>query len=375
MIRLLHLEDDPSDAALIEDQLRRKWPDCAIEHVDNAADYVEAITSDRPFHVILADYSIPGYDGMEALAQAKSDRRETPFIFVSGAIGEHRAIETIADGATDYVLKDTLQRLVPVLSRALEEAEQKRKRQHAEAELRELAETLEHRVEERTAELETFAHSVSHDLRAPLRGMYGFADALLEDYGVHLDETGQFYCKRIINAASRMQRLIEDLLTYSHLSRDEINLRQVPLDKVVKESLQQIENDENFQAAEIQVAWEMPAVRAHLPTLILAVQNLLSNAIKFVEPGTTPQVNVWAEWRGRRVRLFVEDNGLGIEKKHHLQIFNVFERLHSDEKFPGTGIGLALVRKSLDRVGGAVGVDSKVGQGSRFWLELEGADE
>jgi signal transduction histidine kinase len=246
----------------------------------------------------------------------------------------------------------------------------------AEEEVRRLAAPLEQRVVERTAQLEeanqamrAFAYSVSHDLRAPLRGIQGFAQALLEDYGERLDGTGHEYAQRIVAAAGRMDQLICDLLTYSRISRAELELQTVDLGAAVQEARQMAEEETGSHGA-INAEGPFPAVRAHRPTLVQVLVNLLSNAIKFAAPGVEPQVRVWAAPSSASVRLWVEDNGIGILAEHQERIFGVFERLHGMETYPGTGVGLAVVRKGVERMGGTVGVESEAGRGSRFWIEL-----
>jgi signal transduction histidine kinase len=247
----------------------------------------------------------------------------------------------------------------------------------AEREVRALAGDLERRVEERTAQLEdanraleAFSYSVSHDLRAPLRGMQGFSQALLEDYGDRLDETGQDYARRILAAAGRMEVLIEDLLTYGRLSRVEIDPQQVALSPALREAQAQIEEAIARRGARIRVDEPLPAVRAHRPTLVQVLANLLSNAVKFVPEDRVPEVRVWAENGGGRIFLYVEDNGIGVAPEHQSRIFDVFERLHGRETYPGTGIGLAIVRRGVERMGGHAGVASEPGRGSRFWIDL-----
>jgi len=240
---------------------------------------------------------------------------------------------------------------------------------------------LEQRVQERTRELEAanqeldaFSYSISHDLRAPLRAMQGFTEALLEDYGERLDSTGQDYAQRIVAASHRMDALIQDLLAYSRLSRTEVRLDPVNVEMVVDEVCGQLATELKDRGATITVDRPLARVMAHRTVFGQVLANLLTNAVKFVAPDTPPRVRIWTELRGDWIRLGVEDNGIGILAEHRDRIFRAFERLHGVEQYPGTGIGLAIVQKGIARLGGQVGFESTLGQGSRFWVELKSAE-
>ncbi|NEQ20938.1 MAG: hypothetical protein F6K28_17245 [Microcoleus sp. SIO2G3] len=268
--------------------------------------------------------------------------------------------------------------------------------------LQRYANQLEQRVTERTAalqeaneQLEVFVYSVSHDLRAPLRGIQGLAQALVEDYAPELGDEGQLYANHLVASAQQMNTLLEDLLNYSRLSRANINVQVVDLTSVVATVLHQLEAEVQEKQAQVKVETPLPKVMGHRTTLVQVVTNLVTNAIKFMPPGVQPQVRVWAqevESRGvggevfsnisqdnsassasstKWIRLWVEDNGIGIKPENQERIFQVFERLHGAETYPGTGIGLAIALKGVERMGGRVGVESQLGQGSRFWIELQ----
>jgi PAS domain S-box-containing protein len=232
---------------------------------------------------------------------------------------------------------------------------------------------LQQRVQELTDindELEAFSYSISHDLRAPLRSMQGFADALLEEQFERLDADGKEYAQRVVNSAKYMDRLLNDLLDYSRLSRADLEREPVNLRDEIAELIHQLDGDIEKSRALIKLDLANETVSAHPVTLRQMLTNLVGNAIKFVHPNRTPVVKIRSERRGNAVRIWVEDNGIGIAQEHCDRIFRLFERLHTSQTYPGTGIGLALVRKGAERMGGAVGVESELEQGSRFWIEL-----
>jgi signal transduction histidine kinase len=241
---------------------------------------------------------------------------------------------------------------------------------------------LEKRVAERTRELsevneelEGYVHSVSHDLRAPLRAVRGFGSLLEEEVGEQLRPTEREYLQRMISASGRMDSLLRDLLAYSRLQREEVRVRPLDTRLVVQEAqdLLQVELDE--RGAILEIEEPLLPVIGHHSTLVQAISNLISNAAKFVERGVPPRVRIRSESRGHVARLWVEDNGIGIASEEQEKVFRVFERLNNASLYPGTGIGLAIVRRALERMGGGSGVESAPGQGSRVWIDLPGAEE
>lgn len=261
----------------------------------------------------------------------------------------------------------------------------------AQAELRSRARTLEETVAERTSklqetvqELETFSYSIAHDMRAPLRAMQSFSAILEEEFGDVIPPHGKHYLKRIRTSADRLDHLTHDVLDYSRLARGEMRLMPVNIEQLLE---QIIESYPNLQGAtaRIDIQKPLPAVEANPAALTQVFSNLLGNAVKFVSPGTSPNVRVWAQRNADSkkpeseqndqptIRIWIEDNGIGIRKESLDRVFGIFQRLNDTAKFEGTGIGLAIVKKAVERMGGTVGVESEPGKGSRFWLELREA--
>jgi PAS domain S-box-containing protein len=265
----------------------------------------------------------------------------------------------------------------------------------AQTQLADRANQLEKTVAERTVELtaantqlEAFVYSIAHDLRAPLRAMEGFAVMLVQEVGLTLSETGKDYANRIKRAARFMDSLLMDLLTFSGTAHQRIELASVNLETVVQTTLVRLETEIQEKNARVENSGPWPAVLAHESTLGQVLFNLMSNALKFVAPGVAPvlrvRVDEWAavaplppgsedkHLSGSWVRVWVEDNGIGIAPEHQGQIFRLFTRLDGNQ-YPGTGLGLSIVQKAVERMGGRVGVESTPGQGSRFWFELRKA--
>jgi PAS domain S-box-containing protein len=248
-----------------------------------------------------------------------------------------------------------------------------------EEELEKERASLESRVAERTAqlqttisELEAFSYSLSHDMRAPLRAMEGYTQLLRNVLADKLGPKELDYFGRIMASAERLDNLIQDVLQYSRVARAPLELKEIDLEKLVA---QVISDYPSLQppGADIQIQKPLLRVLGHEAFLTQCISNLLSNAVKFVAPGVKPKVSVYTKAVGTEMRLFVEDNGIGISAENQRQIFGIFQRLHPNTTYPGTGIGLAIVQKAVQRMGGRVGVDSALGKGSSFWLQLKRA--
>ncbi len=234
---------------------------------------------------------------------------------------------------------------------------------------------LDRKVKERTASLEQaigqmeeFSYSVSHDLRAPLRSIEAYSRFLEQDHGKSLNAEAQSYLGKITSNITRMNRLINDVLMLSRVSRSEIQSRPIVLQDMVEEIIQQ-NPPMQPPAVEIEIQ-ARHVVLGDEVSLSQVISNLLGNAVKFVPAGVKPKIKVWSEDQTNSVRLWIEDNGIGIKADQRQKLFGMFQRLSNDPTYDGTGIGLAIVRKAVERMGGAVGVEASPSGGSRFWVDL-----
>jgi chemotaxis family two-component system sensor kinase Cph1 len=224
-------------------------------------------------------------------------------------------------------------------------------------------------IEQLNQELERFNYSVAHDLRAPLRGISGFGQALREDYAAQLPEEAKAYIQRMQESAERMDQLISDLLKYATVGRQELRLRAVALDEVLRVTRSFLSAEIERSRAELVLAPHLPTVRGDATLLQVVFQNLIANSLKFVAPGVRPRIEITATTHERNATIRLTDNGLGIPPEARERIFQIFERFHPTH--PGTGIGLPIVHRAIERLGGRIGVEpAPVGTGTRFWIEL-----
>lgn len=228
---------------------------------------------------------------------------------------------------------------------------------------------------QRNDDLQTLVHALSHDLRAPARIAAGFARALDEDYGAQLDAPARHYIDRIIAASDRMQALLNVLRDFVQLGRVGVHLQPVALGPLVGRAMADQREVIVAARAAVTAAGPLPAVMADPELLRLALGNLLSNALKFVEPGVTPQIIITTRTEHGGCRIEVQDNGIGVPAEAQSRIFDTFVRLHGEERFEGTGLGLAVARKVVDLMAGRIGVLSAPPHGSVFWIELPYAPE
>jgi PAS domain S-box-containing protein len=254
--------------------------------------------------------------------------------------------------------------IIEILESNIDVTERKR----LQGELEQLVTERTARLRETIADLEHFSYTITHDMRAPLRAMQTFGQILQSEYADRLDDSGRDYLERIIHSSQRMDLLITDALSYAKIVKQEMDLEPVDIETLLRGM---ISSYPEFQMPNAMVVLEdgIPCVLGNKAGLTQCFSNLLGNAVKVVAPGVRPRVRVWGEAAGEFVRIWVEDNGIGISTEGQKKIFTMFQRL--SKKHEGTGIGLALVQKVVERMGGKVGVESETGKGSRFWIDVK----
>jgi two-component system, sensor histidine kinase and response regulator len=362
-LRVLLIEDNHLDAELVLRAMRLDGFDVSARVVQDEAGFVEALRTHCP-EVVLADYNLPTWRGMEALDVLRRQGLDIPMIMVSGALGDVTAVECIKQGATDYFLKDGLARLPEVVRRALREKQEHGLRHQAEKDLAKKAEELARS----NADLEQFAYVASHDLQEPLRMVTAYTQLLAERYRGKLDDNADKFIGYASEGALRMQVLIQDLLAFSRVGRKESAGESVDCELIMKDVLQTLASSIQESGAVVTYA-NLPAVWADRTQMAQVFQNLIGNAIKF--RGKEPSlISVQAEKSDQQWLFTVRDNGIGIAPEDAENIFVVFQRLHARTEYPGNGIGLAICKKIIERYGGRIWVESQAGSGSVFKFSL-----
>ncbi len=320
--------------------------------------------SEKP-DCILLDYNLPDMNGLEFLAELADTSGSLPFpvVVMTGVSLEPIAVQAMKSGAQDYLVKGNI--TTENLHRAIQNAIE---RVHM---LRTL-EAQRYNLEQKNQELQAFAYALAHDLQAPLRAISGFAQIVNEDYQAALDDDGRYYVSSIVRACTQMDRLIDDLLNYTRIEHRPVRCQPVALYPLVMQIANSLSERIAETSTSLTIAEDLPTVQGDRTLISQIFINLLDNALIYRRPGIAPQVTVSYAPLEAGYQICVADNGIGIASKYHDKIFNIFQRLHSDEEYTGTGIGLAIVKKSAELMGGKVWVESEVGAGSTFYVKLPG---
>jgi two-component system, sensor histidine kinase and response regulator len=339
-----------------------------------------AALREQSFDLVLTDLTMPGMDGIEFLQAAREIDINMVGIVMTGHGTIDSAVAAMKAGALDYILKPfTLRMIVPVLTRALTvrslRTENVQLRQ-AEETIRRMNANLERCVQERTRELieanrelEAFSHSVSHDLRAPLRALDGFTSILADQYSDRLDERGRGYVQRVVDAVERMRNLIEDLLRLSHVTGTELNRRELDLSQLVRSVVDELRAQDPERQVTVNIAEGVKCNGDHR-LLRIALENILGNAWKFTRNTPNASIEFGVELLKEGTTYFIRDNGAGFNPDYGDRLFTPFRRLHSAAEFPGTGIGLSIVQRIIRRHGGRISAHGAVGKGAAFHFTL-----
>ena len=389
-VNILLVDDEPSNLLALEATLETLG-----QNLVKATSGMEALRQvlHNDFAVILLDVQMAGMNGIEAAAaiRERERSRHIPIIFLTGMVKtDEMAFKGYSAGAVDYlmkpirseVLRAKVEVFVELALARLRLQDEVQERTRAAAEISKLNAELEKKntdllaqtgkLQEIVTELESYSYSISHDMRAPLRAMEGYANVLIEEATDRLLPEHQTYLKKIGAGARRLDNLIRDVLSYSQLSSGQLELQPTDIGRLIGDIIDQYPGMQPPQAV-ITIEGKLPQVLANEATLTQCVANLLGNAIKFVAAGETPKIRISAELDGPDVVISFRDNGIGIAPRDLDRIFGIFVKVHAPETYLGTGIGLSIVRKASERMGGRIGVESELGKGSRFWLRLRAA--
>jgi light-regulated signal transduction histidine kinase (bacteriophytochrome) len=346
------VEDNVSDSELMLHALKEVGYESECEVVQTAAEFADRIRKNK-YDIILADYRLPGWNGMETVAMVRGEDLDIPVVLVSGSLGELKAVECIKQGAADYVLKDHLARLPQSVRRAIEERDLRDENRRTQEELA-----------RSNRDLEQFAYVASHDLQEPLRMVATYTQLLAERYQGKLDENADKYIHYAVEGALRMQALVKDLLAFSRVGRKQETPRETDCNLVVRNVVANLQS--LIQETGARITYEvLPVLVADPSELLQLFQNLIGNAIKFrgTEP---PEIRITAKEKKKEWLFSVEDNGIGIAPQHAEDVFVIFKRLHTREEYPGSGIGLAICKKIVEHNQGRIWVKSHPGVGSTF---------
>jgi light-regulated signal transduction histidine kinase (bacteriophytochrome) len=372
-LKVLFVENAEDDILLSLHELRLAGFDVSHHQVDTPHDLKAALGSAQ-WDVIVCDYWMPSFTGRQALEIYKQFETDVPFVIVSGSITDEAAVEAMRAGAHDYVLKDNLKRLGPAVERELRQAQNRRDKAKAENERRRQAEELDLHVQElrrSNKELERFAYVAAHDLQEPLRVIATHSQLLERRLTNKLDSESEAVLATIRTAALRMESLIRGLLSYSKAIHDREDHREfVCVADIVREILDQSLNGRIKDAGAVITADELPEVYTDRMGLRQVFENLLSNALKYRHRDRSPQIHIGAKHANGEYVFWVRDNGIGIEKEYFERIFEIFRRLHRQDEYPGTGVGLSVAKCIIDRYHGQMWVESTPGEGSIFYFTI-----
>ena len=362
-LSLLIVDDEPASMRALCDTL--EYEGYRTYGYTSAADALAAMR-ERSFDLLLADLQMPGTNGIDLIKSAQLIDPTLVAVIMTGHGALETAVAAMKAGALDYIQKPIkLTTALPVLERAIAVRQLRIEKKRLEENVRERTEEL--KIANR--ELEAFSYSVSHDLRAPLRAVSAFTQALLSEHVGTLNAEGQRLLQNVNAGAAHMDRLITDLLRLSQLNRQELHRQPVRFAELIERIIEDMAAERAGRDIEFLVA-DFPTWQVDPGLLQQVFVNLISNAVKFTRERPRARIEIGYRMNGTTLVCFVKDNGVGFNMKYMNKLFGVFQRLHSADQFEGTGVGLSIVRRIVERHGGTVWVDGAQDQGATFYFSL-----
>ena len=381
-LKILLLEDVPTDADMVEFELKKQNIPFVSKRVETKSEFTAQLGEFLP-DLILSDYSLPQFTGMDALLIAKEHSPHTPFIVVTGSINEETAVDCIMAGAWDYVTKEHLARLSPAIQGVMERKKEKEEKQRADQKLRQLNIELAAKIQE----LEQVLYVTSHDLRSPLVNIQGYTDEIIysieklknyfdkmevpseirDEINEIIDDDLPESKKFILAGVTKMHALIGGLLKLSRLGRVEIELVQLDMNGLIKDVLSNFKFKFKSENIKLEIS-DLPPGIGDYAQINMVFSNLIDNALKFLDPERPGLIKISGYEDNDKSVYCIEDNGIGIAPEYKDKIFEIFHQLTPSVE--GEGLGLSIVRMVLEKNEGLVRVESENGRGSKFFVTL-----
>jgi signal transduction histidine kinase len=366
-LHILLVEDDEHDRLAFRLAFEKSQVACEVTQYIRGEEALQRLRADSSsFDLAVIDHVLPGMSGVDLCKVLLHEKTPLPLVILTGRGSEELAVEALKAGVDDYIIKDPgegyLDLLPVVLPEVLQKYDDRRARKRAQEELRKMNE-----------ELKNFAHIVSHDLKTPIVHIQGFSSVLLENYHEQLEQKYRTCLERITANAHRMEVLISDLLALSRVGRVVSTFKEVPSFEIVKNVTWGLQDRLKENRIELVVPDNLPTIYCDGNRIYQVFENLLVNAIKFMRETHNHRIEIGCEDKKGFHQFYVRDNGIGIDPKHHREVFERFQRLRQIEDDEGTGLGLAIVERIVNNHGGRVWVESEPGKGSTFYFTIPAA--